>query len=310
MPSVDTGYGVGGGLPWIDPSTSPTNGLPNAGAVVNPVNPIFSPITVNPAFNARASGVPSRDQFRQDILSSPEYRQEMQKLDTEMAIFQQQQAFDAAWAKKFFDQSIAQAQASGGGGGYSTGAGLAEAAAADKLQKEQAAHNLANQQEYAREALGSRGLSSSGQVSLEKAELQYTYDTLIKQIDLAAKAREAQAAQAASNAAAGAAASSRAASQRIDSLTLQYQYGVAKAGLDATLLAQDIAKRKGEAIFKVADYLEPMYFDPVTKDYVGRNGTRLTSAQAQATLPPATFVDQSYSPTLDAPGVNPIMYFK
>ena len=306
MPSVD----VGSGLPWVGPSTSPTSGLPNAGAVVNPVNPIFSPVTVNPAYNAPTSGVPSRDQFRQDILTDPYYLNVMQGFDTEQTIANQQAAFDAQWAKKFFDQSIAQAQASAGGGGYATGAGLAEAREADKLQKEQAAHNLANQQEYAREALGSRGLSSSGQLPLEQGELKYQYDILIKEIDLAAKAREAQAAQAASNAAASAAASSRAASQRIDSLTLQYQYGVAKAGLDATLLAQDIAQRKGSAIFQVMDYLEPMYFDPVTKDYVGRNDTRLTSAQAQATLPPATFVDQTYSPTVDAPGVNPIMYFK
>ena len=280
MPAVETDYGVTPGYdsslipPQVTVSPTP---VANAGAATAPSNPLLTP--------APAMAAPSSQNFITDIQSSPEYKQAMQNID----LWAQQQkdnaAFEAEWNKKFYDQNRAQIASSGG----SYGAGLAQAEAIDKLQKEKAAHDLANQQEYTREALGSRGLSSSGQMAVDQGELKYNYEMLVKQIDLQAAARRAQAAQAASNA-------NRGIANQLADLDLRYQYELAKQGQYNSQLASDIAQKKGSALLQVADQLRPYYFDS-NGNYIGPNGEVLTPAQAQATIAP---VQPSSSPAADA----------
>lgn len=272
MAQADIGAGLSG-LPYVDPATSLTNGLsslPNAGAATAPSSPLLSAPTV-PSYDT--TPVPSSQDFIKDVTQSPEYKQAMQNIDLWAKQQQDNAAFEAEWNKKFYEQN--RSQIAGSGGSY--GAGLAEAAAIDQLQKEKAAHDLANQQEYTREALGSRGLGSSGQVGVDQGELKYNYDTLIKQIDLAAQARQAQAAQAGANARKGI-------SNQLADLDLRYQYALAKQGNYDTQLAGDIAQKKGAALLQVADQLRPYYFDASTGVYRGAGGEVLTPQQAQATV--------------------------
>lgn len=268
MPAVETDYGVTPG--YTSSLIPPVTVAPvqNAGAATAPTSPLAAP--------AATVTAPSSQAFINDVTQSPEYKQAMQNID----LWAQQQkdnaAFEAEWNKKFYEQN--RSQIAGSGGSY--GAGLAEAAAIDRLQKEKAAHDLANQQEYAREALGSRGLGSSGQAVLEQNELKYSYDMLIKQIDLAAQARQAQAAQAQANA-------NRGISNQLADLDLRYQYELAKQGQYDKQLASDIAQKKGSALLSVADQLRPYYFDS-NGNYIGPNGEVLTPAQAQATIAPSS----------------------
>lgn len=274
---LDIDYGV---TPGYDSSLIPSptvTPVQNAGAATAPSNPLLSP--------APAMAAPSSQNFINDIQGTPEYKQAMQNID----LWAQQQkdnaAFEAEWNKKFYDQNRAQIA----GSGSSSGAGLAQAEAIDRLQKEKAAHDLANQKEYTREALGSRGLGSSGQASLEQSELKYSYDMLIKQIDLAADARRAQAAQASANA-------NRGIKNQLADLDLRYQYELAKQGQYNGQLASDIAQKKGSALLQVADQLRPYYFDS-NGNYIGPNGQVLTPAQAQATIQPSgvSAVDNLYA---------------
>lgn len=267
MPAVETDYGVTPG--YTSSLIPPVTVAPvqNAGAATAPSSPLAAP--------AATVQAPSSQAFINDVTQTPEYKQAMQNIDLWAKQQQENAAFEAEWNKKFYEQN--RSQIAGSGGSY--GAGLAEAAAIDKLQKEKAAHDLANQKEYAREALGSRGLGSSGQAALEQNELKYSYDMLIKQIDLAAQARQAQAAQASANA-------NRGISNQLADLDLRYQYELAKQGLYDKQLASDIAQKKGSALLSVADQLRPYYFDS-NGNYIGPNGEVLTPAQAQQTIQPS-----------------------
>lgn len=276
---LDIDYGV---TPGYDSSLIPSptvTPVQNAGAATAPSNPLLSP----PSYGT--SNAPTSQQFTQDIYNSPEYKQAMQNID----LWAQQQkdnaAFEQEWANKFYEQNRAQVA----GSAPSYGAGLAEAAAIDALQKKKAAHDLANAQEYTREALGSRGLASSGQNAVDQGELSFNYDTLIQQIDLQAKARQAQAAEAAANA-------QRSIRNQLADMDLQHQYNLAKAGQFDKQLAFEIAQRNGQALLSVADQLRPYYFDG-NGVYRDASGNVLTPEQAQATVSPSgvSAVDNLYA---------------
>lgn len=253
----------------------------------------FVPWTPTPAPAAAPAytntPVPTTDQFRTDILNSPEYKQAMENVDLWAKTQKDQQAFQSTWDQKFYDQNRAQVAGSftpAFVGSY--GAGEAEAKQLDALQKETAAHNLANQQEYTRESLGSRGLASSGQNAVEQNELSYGYDTLLKQIDLGASARQAQIAQAQSNAAGAAAASDanqqRAIANQLADLDINFQYKQALSTFDLQQLDAQIAAKRGVAFFSVADQLQTFYFNPSTGEYIGPGGQVVSPAQAAASV--------------------------
>lgn len=279
-------YGYG---PIPPPVYVPPPGLPPPVAVPA-AQPIAQP-TITPVPKYNTTDPLLTPQFRDAILNSALYKQEMENIARYEQTQKNAATFNAEWDKKFYDLNRSQIA-----GSFTPsfvpqyGAGEEQAKQLDALAKANAARDLANQQEYSREALGSRGLGSSGQVALERQELQYDFDTFTKEVDLRAEARAAELAQTRANAAASAAASNanqqRSISNQLADLDLRNQYGLAQAQQNAQVLAADIASRNGDALFKVADRLIPFYFD-ADGNYKGPGGQVLTPEQAQATIAPA-----------------------
>lgn len=275
----------------VAPTPQPVNTVINAGAGTGP----SSPYKANPA--------PSTNDFIGQITQSPEYKQSMENVDLWAQQQKDQAAFDAEWTKKFHEMNAAQIANSytpSFVGSY--GAGEAQQAQLDALQKEKAAHDLKNMQEYTREALGSRGLASSGQNAVDQGELSFSYDSLIKQIDLQAQARAAQLAETRANAAGSAAQSNanqqRSISNQLADQNLRYQYELAKQGQYDKTLAAEIAQRKGQALLQVADQLRPYYFgsDGVYRD---ASGNVVTVEQAQQST--GLYAAPGTTPALFAP---------
>lgn len=242
------------------------------------------------------------EQFKNAILESPLYRQEMQNIDLWAQARKEGAAFDQEWAKKFYDLNRSQVAGSFTPAYVpSYGASEPYMKQLDELAKTAAARDYGNQQEYIKESLGSRGLSSSGQLPLELGEAKFDFDNLNKEIDIRAQARQAELDEARKNASASAAASNaaqqRSIANQLADMDLRYQYDTAGASRNAKLLEAEIAAKKGDALFSVADKLMPLYFDPSTGAYIGPGGQVVTQEQAQASVTPAAPVDPS-APTL------------
>lgn len=296
--------------------TGPTDpALYYPGPVVPPGQP-YQPLaptqpTRTPVPTFGTSDPYTSQQFQDAILNSPLYKQQMENIARQEQAAKDALAFNTEWEKKFYDLNRSQIAGSftpAFVGSY--GAGEAQAKQLDALAKEAAAHDLANQQEYSREALGSRGLGSSGQVALERQELQFDFDNYIKEVDLRAEARAAELAQTRANAA-GAAAASNANQQRsianqLSDIDLRNQYNLAQGQQAQAKLTSDIAAAKGDALFQVADKLMPFYFDPQTGAYIGPGGQVLTPEQAQATIAPAA--PQAALPPGPTPGPYPDVF--
>jgi hypothetical protein len=175
-----------------------------------------------------------------------------------------QEAYDRAVARNAEDRAFylegyelaKKAVSSSGGSG--AGAALAAYAELDRIAKEKAAHDLANQQEAIRESMGGRG----GQAAWASQEAQYQYDTLIKQIDAQAAARRASAASAS-----GAAA--RARTQQLAQMDLQYRQAMVDFNRIEEDLRSKLAAANGEAFMATWDRLEKRYWDEDTGTYIG-----------------------------------------
>lgn len=217
------------------------------------------PVAVQPAQQAAATQAASTStqesglkklseaEWRALIENDPQYKQGLEWLtdDYNRAISRGTQ--DEAFADRAFQQSLAALSA---GGGYTVPAALAEQ---DALRKEKAAREYANQQEYLREALGSRGMLDSGQLGVEQGELKYGYDTLLREIDLAAKARQQEADEANAR---------RAQSIAQQTANMQLQREMQK--VDASRRREDLqlqyGREKGDLLFKVAAQKRDLYF--------------------------------------------------
>jgi hypothetical protein len=240
-----------GSLPVLDPNGPETM----AWAAANPGTLSFGYIPPNP-FTASGGGGASGgagsslgpaltdSQFRDLILNDPRYKQMMETLDEDKRIADERAAQELAWFKEEYERRK-KSIGSGGGGGN---AGLAQMEALDKLQKEKAAHEKALAEKAIKEQMAARGMASSGQGAFEQGELQYEYETLLKEIDLQAAARRAS--LAASNAAA---ARSRASS--LADLEASYQQGITKAGWDVQDRNRLYAQEKGKILTTVGTYV-------------------------------------------------------
>lgn len=214
----------------------------------------------------------TRQQAQDMVLTDPRYTQGLEWLNQQKALLDQQAANEAARLKQqqaWYEQEyglaqekLAQARSAAQSAGSVGNSDEAYYAQLDALQKEQAAHQKALMEEYIREALGSRGMASSGQTAWEQQEQNYSYSNLIREIDLRAQARRAAAADAA-------AARNRSIANQLAELELQgknlaldYQKGIAQFGwqaedaaLQAQQLEQQFAQKKGELLMQVADYI-------------------------------------------------------
>lgn len=278
------------GVPVLPKPPAPVP-VPNAGAATGPTSPLIPPdVGKLPATPFDIGKSPTMEQMRQTILTSPEYLGAAEQFDAGVDIAKQKRALDEEWATKAYNLSKAQIA----GSMPSYGAGLAEAAAADALQKEKAAHDYANQQEYVREALGSRGLASSGQVGVDQGELTFNYNTLLKQIDLAAAVRKAQAAQAQANA-------QKNIQQQLAALDFNRQKDLAYASIDQKEFEQGIASNRYEYLSKVVDRLMSYNFDPRTNEYKGPRGEVLTIEQASQIIAPGATAPNFFAPLAASP---------
>jgi len=188
------------------------------------------------------------------IENDPKYKQGLEWLtgDYQRAISRGTE--DEAFADRAFQQSLAALSA---GGGYTVPAALAEQ---DALRKEKAAREFANQQEFLREALGSRGMLDSGQLGVEQSELQYGYNTLLKEIDLAAKARQQEADEANARRA-------QSIAQQTANMQLQREMQKVDAARRREDLQLQFGREKGDLLFKVAEQRKDYYFDAQTGVY-------------------------------------------
>lgn len=197
----------------------------------------------------------STQSFQDAILNSPYYKQSMENIAANAAKNLERE--NAMWG--LTQASYAIPVGGGGGGDY----GLAAAEASAKLQREKAEHDLANQQEYAREALGSRGLASSGQNEVDQGELRYQYDMLMKQIDVDLQGRRSAAASAASAAASAASAASQQRALQLQEATLKHQWAI-----------QDLTSAQADASGQLLiSIMDKATWDPVNNVYVLPGGT-------------------------------------
>lgn len=144
--------------------------------------------------------------YKKLIENDPFYLQQKEWMREDAELQKQRLAADRAMAEKFYNLNVQQASASGNSGGDY---GLASAQAQAELQKQVAARENAQKEEYIREAMASRGMYDSGQRPLEQANREFDYTTMLKGIDLDLQAR------------ASAAAASRASQQQALALQLQ-----------------------------------------------------------------------------------------
>jgi hypothetical protein len=147
--------------------------------------------------------------------------------------------------------------------------------ALDKLQKEKAAHERALSEKAIKEQMAARGMSSSGQSAFEQGELQYDYETLLKEIDLQAAARRASAAAASASAARGRASA-------LADLEAGYQQGITKALWDQQDRDRTLSRAQGDALMQVGAFI----WNENKGVYQNGVGTTVTPAQAAAKLAP------------------------
>jgi hypothetical protein len=237
MPSVGVDYGLYNYTPPASVAVTP----PPVGGVV---------ATAPTAGGSSNPYAPTTQQFQDWILNSPEYKQGIQNLTSGS-----QRALDRENAMYALQSSYS----SGGGGGSQQ---TVPQSFYDQiaLEKEKAAHDYALQQKALPEIMAARGMLSSGQTGFQQGENQYSYDTLLKDIELQKKAREEAVAE--SNAASARAASGAAAnamiSKQIDAL--QHQYRIEDINLG-------IPQQRSQVIDSVSSYYRSLWWNGST--YVG-----------------------------------------
>lgn len=247
MPAVDLDYGIPGAAAPIPAYTPPAPVSTGASPLPAP-NPILSPQHADLGTT-----------IQQALLNSPTFKQqnEWNTDDTKLALDR------LAEDKKFYEQNYQlalQSLRSAGGGGSS---GEAQAAALDKLAKEQAAHQTELSREAIRESRGVR----TGQQAFEQGELQYNYENLLKEIDLRAEARRAAAASA------NAAASRNRASQ-LASMQLQYAQDMVKFGRNEQDIRTGSAREAGKILMSSGERLAAAWWNDDTSEYEGPGGER------------------------------------
>jgi hypothetical protein len=119
----------------------------------------------------------------------------------------------------------------------------------NQLQKQVAARTNAQQAEYIREAMASRGLADSGQTPFEQANRQFGYDTELKGIENDLSARASAAAQARSEA------QSRLASQ-LQEMQLRYQQDQLGQSRYLSDIDSDVARGSGSILMGMWDRLQ------------------------------------------------------
>jgi uncharacterized protein YaaQ len=238
----------GSTAPWVAPAYVPAlgNGTPNVGAVA----PSSGGGSSSSGSSSSPAYAPTTQQFQDWIVNSPEYKQGIENLTTGS---QRELARENA-------MFALTSQRGGGGGGYSDQTVPQSFYDEIALQKEKAAHDYALQQKALPELMAARGMLSSGQTGFQAGENQYSYDTLLKDIELQKKAREESVAQAnaAGHRAASAAASNNMINQQI--AALQHQYAVEDINLG-------IPAQRDKVLQSVSTYYHDMWWNG--SQYVG-----------------------------------------
>ncbi len=234
-----------------------------------------------------------KDVIQQSILNDPNLKQQNEWLDAELKKNLDRAAIQSGWNQQEYDLAVKNAS-------YipNYGAGEASLAALDALAKKNAAHDYANQQEYVREALGSRGLASSGQNAVEQGELTWDYDRMLEEIDLRAQAR------AASYAAQAADAQQRNALQ-LQGLELSRQQQIQRDAWNIEDLKQGVVNQKGQLVLKTGEALMQAWWNGT--EYVGPGGERW-DAQGRPIGATAVPSMAGNSTLYAAPGSDPVLF--
>ena len=208
---------------------------------------------------------PTADQFQQWILSSPEYKQGTQWLESAAK----------TGIQRINETAALQAQYQyGQTGGNSTYTPITiPQAFYDQMQaeKDKAAHENALRMKALPEIMAGRGMLSSGQTAFEQGELAYNYDTLLKDIALQKSAREQDTAEANRRGAASVAESNanRAAAAAQDSANRAVSQQLS-ANQDAYRIADintGLAQDRNKLLGDVSSYYQNLWWDG--SKYVG-----------------------------------------
>jgi hypothetical protein len=256
MANIDSGGGDGY-TPTPPVATGP---IPSPGISQELANQIWA---MNPSGSATLAPVsyqlPDFKTSQQSaILNDPSLKQQQEWLDQQYKKDSERAAQEAIWWQKDYDLAVA-ALNSSRGGGYS---GEAEQAALDQLAREQAAHNKALAEKQTREVLASRGMADSGQVGFEQGELQYKYDTLLKEIALRAQARQASAAAASSS-------QNASISNQLANLQLQKEKHDTQVIWNQQDLRDSYVNAQGQLVLKTGEKLAQAWFVPAANGQPG-----------------------------------------
>jgi hypothetical protein len=210
--------------------------------------------------------------YTQFLENDPFYKQELSWINEAQALAAKRLAEDRSFAERAYGLNVSQAQSSGSGGGDY---GLAAAQANAALQREKLTRDNANQAEFLREAMASRGMASSGQNLWEQNERTFQFNLANKGIDQDLAARASAAAEARSEA------QSRMALQ-LQELALGQEQRMMGFGRDAEDLALGTSRARGEAAFNLYNRLkadgkllapgEMALWDDESQLYVTRGG--------------------------------------
>jgi hypothetical protein len=269
--------------PPLPPTIDPNGPEVRAWVAANPTAPISFGYTPPQFTTVSTPAPPTQDEFEAMIQNDPYLKQaqEWNQADYNLALQRAQE--DRAFYEEGYQLAKKAVSSSGGSG---AGAALAAYAELDRIAKEKAAHDLANQQEAIRESMGGRG----GQAAWASQEAQYQYDTLIKEIDAQAAARRASAASAS-----GAAA--RARTQQLAQMELDYREAMVKFNRIEEDLRNGLARANGEAYMASWDRLSKMYWNEETGAYIGPPSPSGATSTVTTQTDPYAGIFQNYNPS-------------
>lgn len=279
MPTVDLE-----GNPYIPPTTASGGGGGGGGggsavnngsgsAVSNAVNSGPPPSTAGPDLTSTIQSA---------ITSDPTLQQNQEWLNEARTTALNRAQTQAAWNEKEYQlarQGITQAaSSSNASSGAAIAALMAQEQAAkelDALHREEAAHDLALQAKRANEVAASSGMYDSGQRPFQQGELQYAYDNTLKQIEIAAKARQAQ--LNASRASLSGGSNSSGTALALQKLDLAHEQDITRAQWAIEDINSKYKIDNGKLIMSTGQELASAWWDQDTHVYVGPGGERWNS---------------------------------